>query len=189
MWAIRAYVIARKGVLVNSPEVQSMSVAQWAFEYLALKKMEKEAFEANFKALRMVLVSTMGLNALRPEDDKGKPKSPENMTEDERDAFLPLVAWIGRPELLKAVKEQIEHDLNFEKDPQSDDEYERLVAAIDANDGDMDPILGLPKSEYRPVPPGMRVDPMYKESLKDLVKEYPGKSKGLESIVDIDGDV
>lgn len=132
--------MARKGVLMSNPDVQNMSLGQWVFEYQALVKKETDLFEGTLKAAKAVLVSVLGLNALRPVDEQGNPKEFEAMTAEEREAFLPFVAWVGRPELLKAVKEQIDKTI----DPTSitaDKHYEEMVAKIDAAGGDMDPIV------------------------------------------------
>ena len=97
-------------------------------------------FEAFFKAIRQTLVGVLGLNAIRPEDGSGNPKATDKMTDEEREAFLPLVAWVGRPELLKMAAEQIEKDIDPAK-VTGDEAYEKMVEAIDAADGDMVPVL------------------------------------------------
>jgi len=140
---VRAYVMARKGVLITDPSVRDMSPSRWMFEYIALAKKEREEREFNIRALRNVLVSTLGLNLLRPEDSNGNPKRPEDMTEEDRESFLPLSVWMGNEGLLKAVKEQQEV-LDITADlPPTDSTYEAMVAAIDAADGDIEPIIGI----------------------------------------------
>lgn len=165
-----------------------MTTTQWIFEYLALRKKEKEHFQLMFKAAKHLLVGVFGLNGLRPEDDKGIPKSHDEMTDDEREAFLPLVAWVGRPEMLKAVKDQIDKEIEFTT-IRVDETYEKLIEQIDAADGDMEPILGLPQSEYMPVPDGKIVDPMYQEAVRQLIREYPADTDDSESDIDVEGKI
>lgn len=179
--------MARKGVLVNSPDVQSMTTTQWLFEYLALKRKERETFELSFKALKAILISVMGLNAVRPEDDKGAPKSYDSMTEDEREAFLPLIAWVGRPELLKMVKEQMETEANINQTEDTDDTYNKLIEQIDAADGDMTAVLPIIKDN--PIPLGAKYDPLYQRTIDSMVKKYPSNGGESESIIDIEGKI
>lgn len=132
-----------------------MSRAQWVFEYISLKRHERDQIDVNAKILKYVLVSVLGLNAIRPEDDHNIPKKWDEMTADEKEAFLPLVAWVGRPELLQVVKKQKETELGIEK-ALNDLAYEDLVARIDAADGDMEPILGIPKQGDNKYPDGLK---------------------------------
>ena len=140
---VRAYVLARKGVLVSNPDVAKMTETQWMFEYHSLRKQESTTFKTHFAAMRQTIVSTLGLNLIRPVDDKGFPKRYDKMTEEEMDMFLPLVAWVGRAEILKEVGEQVQAELGLDKAESTDDEYEALTAAIDAAGGDMEPIIGI----------------------------------------------
>lgn len=165
---MRAYVLARKGVLASNPDVQNMSRAQWVFEYVSLKKHERDQIDTNAKILKYTLVSVLGLNAIRPEDEHNIPKKWEEMSQDEKEAFLPLVAWVGRPELLQVVKKQKETEIGIEQ-ALNDLEYEELVARIDEAGGDMEPILGIPKSAQQ-----------------DNV--YPGEVKPTESVVTVESD-
>lgn len=142
---MRAYVMARKGVLLTDPSVKEMSMQQWMFEYAALAKKEKDNREFIVKAMKGVLVSTLGLNMLRPEDAAGNPKPFEEFTEEDKEQFIPLTAWVGNEGMLKAVKEQLDKvKMNVELPP-VDDNYEAMVAAIDAAEGDIEPIIGLDK--------------------------------------------
>ncbi len=140
---VRAYVLARKGVLVSNPDVAKMTETQWMFEYHALKRKEEMIFKSSFVALRKTMVSVLGLNLIRPVDEKGFPKKYGQMTEDEENMFLPMVAWCGRPEMLKDVAEQVQNELGMDKAENPDDAYEKLTAAIDAAGGDMEPIVGV----------------------------------------------
>jgi len=138
---VRAYVLARKGVLVSNPDVAKMTETQWMFEYHALRKREESTFKASFDALRKTLVSTLGLNLIRPVDEKGFPKKYGKMTEEEENMYLPLVAWCGRPDVLKEVADQVQAELGQTAAESPDDEYEKKAAAIDAAGGDMEPIF------------------------------------------------
>lgn len=136
---VQAYVLARKGVLVSNPDVQNMTITQWMFEYHALRKKEETLFKSSFTALRKTLVSVLGLNLLRPTDANDIPKKFEDMTEEEQEQYMPLVSWVGHPEMLQNVSKQydVERDLGVTVNPNA--EYDRQVAAID--DGDMLPII------------------------------------------------
>lgn len=137
--------MARKGILVSSPDVKKMNRTQWLFEYHALRKKEEDTFKAQAETFRMILVSVLGLNLIRPKGEDGVPKRFEDMSDEEKETFVPLVAWCARPDMLKSVAEQVEMDMAFEKATQSPDQaYEAMVAAIDAADGDMEPIIGIP---------------------------------------------
>lgn len=176
MWGLRAYVLARKGVLASSPDVKNMTRTQWVLEYHALKERDRLYIDSFTKITKSLLVSTLGLNLIRPIDENGNPKQLDKMTDEERDAYIPLSAWCARPEMLKTAYEQMEKDI----DPgtvTSDKQYEELVAAIDANDGDMVPILGLDKID-------IPQDPKTEQQKKMLdVKDIS------EMSVDVDGDI
>lgn len=131
--------IARKGVLISNPDVQKMTPIQWMFEYHSLLKKESHELDINIKLVKNSLVNILGLNLIRPRDQNGKVKPDSAMTTLDKESFLPLTAWIGHPELLKLVQEQVEQDLP--PTLSSDAEYEKMVAAIDAAGGDMDPII------------------------------------------------
>ncbi len=111
------------------------------FEYHALRQKEEIYFKIAHTTLRKTIVSTLGLNLLRPAAEDGMPKKDAEMTEEEREMYMPLVAWCGRPEMLKDVQEQYELEAGFDKAANPDSEYERQVAAIDAAGGDMEPIV------------------------------------------------
>jgi hypothetical protein len=117
-----------------------MSRAQWVLEFHALQAKERLWFGILVKGLRQTLVSVLGLNAIRPEDEHGSPKDWQAMTEEERQAFIPLVAWVGRPELLKTVTDQQQAEIDPDK-IMGDKSYEEIVQSIDKLDGDMTPIL------------------------------------------------
>lgn len=134
--------MARKGVLVSNPDIQNMTRTGWMFEYYSLKNMEKSIYETYFKILKKLLISTLGLNIIKPLDANGMPKNSADMTEAEREDFVPLTAWVGHSELLQEVKKQYD-SLVDDTIPTASEEYERLAAAIDAADGDIEPILGL----------------------------------------------
>lgn len=140
MMGVVSYVMARKGILISNPDVKAMTKVQWLFEYNSLAKKEKDIAQVSVKILKGLLINVLGLNALKPEDESGNPKTFENMTQEEKEGFLPLIAWCGRPELLKKVSEQIEKTDLLAEIPK-DSKYEDLVAAIDAAGGDMEPIL------------------------------------------------
>jgi hypothetical protein len=160
-----------------------MSLAQWMFEYRAQLKKERDTVDITANLLKTVLVNVLGLNALRPTDDKGKPKSFDEMTEEDRKAFLPLVAWVSRPDMLKAVKEQLDVDVSIMKATQ-DAEYEKMVQAIDSADGDMEPFFSSPIVKG----PDLK-ELRYKEQLMAMVKPYPKDDSKKESVINVDVDV
>jgi len=150
-----------------------MTKTQWMFEFHALKKKEDDQFKLQFETFRQILVSVMGLDMIRPKDENGIPKQYEDMTAEERTAFIPLVAWCGRPDMLKPVAEQAEMDMALDKVISPDDAYEQMVQAIDAADGDMEPIIGLPVT-----PVGKVVNPIVDKQVKQVL-----------NIVEVDGKV
>ena len=141
MLGIRAYVLARKGVLMSNPDVANMSVGQWFFEAAALREKEKFELEASHKILKNTLIGVLGLNALRPTDDFGKPKKWDEMTEKDREEFMPLIGWCGRPDMLKKVSEQLQTEKVYDEGGMDNSAYEKMVEAIDAAGGDMEPYL------------------------------------------------
>lgn len=172
---MRAYVLARKGYLLTSPEVMAMSPAQWVFEYVALR--EKEYDDAH--TLKNILVNVMGLNILRPQDSHGKPKLASEMTKEELDSFMPLVMWAGREDMVAKIAEQMALEKSIDES-NADAEYAALVDAIDLADGDMDPILG-------PVPETVTTkQSVYEDQLKILVQDY--KTAANDIYVDADVD-
>jgi hypothetical protein len=133
-------VLARKGVLISNPDVRRMTRTQWLFEYFALiekDKLEQEIFVRNAKA---ILVNVLGLNAIRPEHENGVPKKWEEMTDEEKEGFLPLSLWMGREDMLKRIKDQWDTEKAID-DSSSDKQYEELVKKIDEAGGDMEPVL------------------------------------------------
>lgn len=173
---VQAYVMARKGVLVSNPDVANMTWTHWMFEYHALKKKEEMLFKSGFIALRKTIVSTLGLNLLRPTDEAGFPKKHEQMTEEEKDMYMPLVSWCARPEMLKDVSEQFKLELGVEQVTNPDSEYEKQVAAIDADiDGDMLPIIQVPSID------GKLKDPKIAQQERILIQP--------RVLVDVDGKI
>jgi len=175
---VRAYVLSRKGILISNPDVQSMTISQWLFEYTALRKKEREDLEMQIKLSKRVLVNVLGLNLIRPENADGTIKDFSTLTEEEKDQFLPLSAWVGRPELLDVVKEQNDKTM-VNGEVHNDNAYEDLVASIDAAGGDMEPII----------------DKMFnidRTQLKTDILEDQADSLGIpdisEAVVDVDGD-
>lgn len=123
------------------------------------------------------MVNVFGLNALKPVDESGLPKKYEDMSDDEREAFLPLVAWIARPEMLKEVVDQIKLE-NSMSTSTTDTEYQKMVDAIDAAGGDMEPVLG-------PVPDNL--PSKLAKMPKGIIQEYPDKETESASVIlDVD---
>jgi hypothetical protein len=141
-----------------------MTHAQWMFEYYSLVNMEQERFKDAHMLLRKTLVSVLGLDMLRPVDDKGIPKNHEDMTPEEREAFLPLVTWCARPDMLKPVIDQ--HELaTANVSTNADAEYEALCAKIDENVDDLEPLLGIDPN----APVVKTVNPVIAIQLKQLL--------------------
>jgi hypothetical protein len=171
MWALRAYVLARKGVLITNPDVKAMTKTQWVFEYHALRRKEEQTFKSYADAFRQTLVSVLGLNMIRPVNENGLPKTYDEMSDDEKVAFMPLVAWCGHPEMLKKVFEQMQSEIDMSSVTDPDSDYEKLVASIDAADGDMIPILDLDADKD-----GLIKDPVVHQ-----------QAAGLMNILEVDG--
>lgn len=163
--------MARKGVLMSDPSVRNMTQTQWMFEYHALFERDKTYFEAFGRILKNVLVATLGLKAIRPEDANGSPKKFEDMTDEEKESFMPLVAWVAHPEMLKKVSAQLEDESVVEK-ATSDKAYEDMVSALDkavAAGEDMEPIIGIDHIKV-PANPRLEIDKKL-VGVKDL-KEF-----------------
>jgi hypothetical protein len=135
--------MARKGILITDPSVAKMTQPQWMFEYMALSNKERSDREFSVKAIKSVLVATLGLNMLRPEDASGNPKRAEDMTAEDRESFMPLAAWIANEGILQRVKDQYDKLEIATSLPIVDDNYAAMVAAIDAAEGDIEPIIGI----------------------------------------------
>lgn len=143
---MRAEVMARKGVLASDPSIKEMSSVQWYYEFAAARRSERRQIELTLKLFKSTMINLLGLNRLRPSNPDGTIKPDTELTNEEREAYLPLVLWTGHPEILKKVSEQLEEDAAVET-AQSDKDYEALVKAIDDADGDMEPILGIDPNE------------------------------------------
>ncbi len=126
------------------------------FEYHALRQKEESYFKIAHTTLRKTIVSTLGLNLLRPTTEDGVPKKDADMTEEEREMYMPLVAWCGRVEMLKDVQEQYGAEAGFDKAANPDAEYEQQIAAIDAG-GDMEPIVQMVSVTGRPSDPRIAI--------------------------------
>lgn len=137
--------MARKGILASDPSIKDMTPARWMFEHHAAMKKDREYIEVFATVLKNVMVSVFGLNIIRPEDGNGNPVRHEDLTEEQRKAFIPLVAWVGNSEMLKKAHEQASGDEVADK-ALTNKAYEEQVAAIDAAmeaGGDMEPIIGF----------------------------------------------
>src|SRR5262249_48992889 len=64
----------------------------------------------------------------------------DDMNDDEKESFLPMIAWVGRAEMVKKAIEQYEID-KVPEIAQFNKDYEKLVEMFDNSDGDMIPIL------------------------------------------------
>lgn len=126
-----------------------MTPLLWELEYQALVVKEKSYIEASIEILRSLLISTLGLNVLRPTNQDGSIKDPLAYTEDDKNHFTPLAYMVANNAVQKMISEQ--HDRSkIENEVQSDANYEKLVSAIDDNDGDMTPILGDLEAKLAP---------------------------------------
>lgn len=166
-----------------------MSSVQWAFEAVALRKKESKMLDTAALTLKDIIVGTMGLNLVRPQDANGTPKLWENMTEQERDGFIPLSMWVGHHEMLKAVQEQFQKEkINIEAT--KNQSYEALVKSIDEAGGDMEPMLGIDPAKDAADKEAAKAK--WEERRKQLEVEK-AKSLGIKlasiSDVDVVGDV
>jgi len=141
-----------------------MTNTQWLSEYYSLAAMEQERFKDAHMLLQKTLVSVLGLNILKPVGDTGAPKTHEEMTPEERDAFLPLVTWCARPDMLKPVIDQYDSMINAAS-VDKDAEYEALCARIDENVDDLEPILGIDPNMLN----RKTINPMVETQLKQLL--------------------
>lgn len=149
-----------------------MTKVQWILEFHALQRKEKMQFESYFKLMKNLLINVLGLNALRPEDEQGKVKPFDVMTDEEKESFLPLIAWVSRPDALKPVVDQLKNEIDNKSATASED-YEKLAAAIDAAGGDMEPILGIDKLN---IPKSA----IYEKHKKEFVKDASEMNTDIE---------
>ena len=165
---------------MTNPDVVRMNRTQWLFEYHALKKKEMLDVENNIEVMRAVLISTLGLNAMRPKDEQGRRKVWKDMTDEERKSFIPLIAWCGHPEMVQKAYEGIEDEVAIIGMAQ-DEAYERMVQAIDDSGGDMEPILEHSFGEAVYI------------TAKDDRSEEEKRALGIKDIseaeIDVEGDV
>lgn len=118
-----------------------MNPARWMFEYHALQEKESMYFQSYFKIMKNLLVNVLGLNALRPQNPDGTIKDTADMTDDEKESFLPLIAWCGRPDMLKPVAEQLQLFNEEQIGMDGGKDYEALAKKIDDAGGDIEPLL------------------------------------------------
>jgi hypothetical protein len=150
-----------------------MTPAMWLFEYHSLMKREREQVELQLKMLKETLVNVMGLNALRPVDSNGAAKSWDDMTDDEKSGYLPLVAWVGSPVMLKQVADQNKAMLGLDggladtTQPTPVGSYEDMVALIDENPDAIEEILGIDPAKMQKRANEIKVQ-LQQEQLKSL---------------------
>jgi len=166
------------GVLPTDPLLQKLSLGQLIFAAHSVRRQQQATFDITAKALKMMLVSLLGLNALKPVDENGLPKSYEQMTPEERESFMPLIAWVARPEVLKAV-----HDQHTAADAvaaaDNDREYQKLVEEIDAAGGDMEPIIGIHE--------GLKINTNINSAIDDAINKHKENiSGGSQSVIGIE---
>ncbi len=147
-----------------------MNRTLWLQEYLGLKQEEEEYWKTFAKILKYTLVGVLGLNALRPETEDGHPKKWDEMTVEEREAFIPMIGWVGRAEMVKKISEQIDKQKveDGAKNADSDSEYQDLIKAVE--EGDMTPF----ESDIEPIE-GPFKDDTLNQQYKELVQKYPSK--------------
>ena len=150
-----------------------MTKVQWALEFHALQRKERMYFESYFKLMRNLLVNILGLNALRPENEQGLPKSHDEMTDSEKEQFLPMIAWVARPDMLKPIAEQMKNQFDQDAATNVNKDYEKLVSEIDAAGGDMEPILGLDKLN---IPKSA----IYEKHKNDMIKDISEMNTDIE---------
>lgn len=134
--------MARKGVVINDPSVQSMTAMQWFFEYYALRRKEREQnqlLQGLVMAGRKLAVKLLGLDLQSYVE--GAPES---------DDFIPLSLLVGQPEVLRAVMEQAEEEADGYA-AGNDDDFDAMSkqlmeasSGMKADDGDMIPIISEP---------------------------------------------
>lgn len=127
---MKAYVLARKGVLISNPDIARMTTAQWLFEFHALQEKEKtsaaftvEVYKESVTALRKLMIALLGLDVF------GEKK------------IMPLALLAGNPKLLSKWYEDAQADEAIEA-AANDTDFDQLSAQLAKGDiGDLDPTL------------------------------------------------
>jgi hypothetical protein len=119
-------------MLVSSDAIMSLSSDQLAIELRAVIISEDRQMEQQYKLLKNLGVSLMGLNLLNMLDmETGTFKDPATMTEEEREAFLPLVFYTARETMAASIMEKLKeaNDKMVQASAASEEEdYEKMVA-------------------------------------------------------------
>jgi hypothetical protein len=132
---MRAFVAARKGLLVSDPTVLSLSRSQLWLEYMAERRLEKSDREFYVKSLRYTLINLFGLN-LKEQFEAHRDDRPID-----DDAFVPLILVAGNHHLMKGYLEGMQGaaDDQTGQSKITDAEYEEQAQRMLA---DMEPIEG-----------------------------------------------
>jgi hypothetical protein len=116
-----------------------MSEAQWIYEYHALHKKETEDRKFHIDTLKNVLISVLGLR-VPPLNEDGTPKPKEDMTDEDRESFVPLIFLAGNHHLLKKYFEKFPEE-GSQPNPAQDAAFDELSRRMAEDDGDMVPII------------------------------------------------
>jgi hypothetical protein len=123
-----------------------MTQAQWFWEYLALREKEKEQHKLTvetitdtLKALKIMLVSILGLNLIPGVKKEG---------EEDKDFIIPLSLIAGRRDAVELIFKKMNEEEEINK-ALEDEEFERLSQAMakDEDLGDMEPLINMSPEE------------------------------------------
>lgn len=111
---------------------------------MSLRRRETEEQDFSLKSLKNTLISVLGLNLVPPMDDNGDIIPEDQLTDDQKESFIPMVLLAGNHHLLsphvKRVKEALEKQKIGSEVIAADAEFEKLSKALAAG-GDMEPIM------------------------------------------------
>jgi hypothetical protein len=134
---MRAFIAARKGLLVSDPSLLNLTRSQLWMEYMVERRLEKSEREFHVKSLRVTLIDILGL------DLKERYEANRDDRKVDPEAYVPFILVGGNHHLMQAYLKDIQgesEDKTGESkvaDSDFEEQAQRLLA-------DMEPIEGNP---------------------------------------------
>jgi hypothetical protein len=134
---MRAFISARKGLLVSDPHLLRLTRSQLWMEYMVERKSERSEREFYVKALRTTLIDILGL------DLKERFEANRDNREANPDAYVPFILVGGNHHLMKAYLDGMQGEAEDKtgESKVADADYEEQAKRLM---GDMEPIEGNP---------------------------------------------